>query len=215
MAQLSIPIPDRMAHLPRDRRGLPIPVTVHRDEHGKPHFQINEEAHRQRVIAEDRCPICGGKLLRGRWLVGGPASAFHAHGAYIDPPMHTECLHFAMKVCPYLAAPSYAKLLGKKTLAPHAQNDVVETDEGMLDERPGVFVAVMATGQRLIRGEMDGTGGGIAMVRGMELVRYVKPRQPYSRVEYWRHGVQISEAEAAPFIAASLAAADAHEAEHA
>ena len=68
----------RMAHLALDRRGFPIPPSVYIDTNGRPrHFTINDEPKRQALIATDRCPLCGGKLLRGRWFVGGPQSAFH------------------------------------------------------------------------------------------------------------------------------------------
>jgi hypothetical protein len=67
----TIKIPARMRHLAIDHRGYPISVTVLVDEAGRPNFTINDEAKRQEIIREDRCPICGDKLLRGRWSVGG------------------------------------------------------------------------------------------------------------------------------------------------
>ena len=103
MKPVDVPIPERMQHLDRDGRGYVIPWTVFRDSKGKAHFTINDENRRQTVIGRDCCPICAAKLLRGRWFVGGPGSAFHERGAYIDPPMHRECVVYALKVCPYLA----------------------------------------------------------------------------------------------------------------
>lgn len=184
-------IPPRMAHLDRDRRGYPVSVMAYRDADGRPHFQINEETVRQRIIAEDQCSICGGKLLRGRWFVGGELSAFHPNGSYVDPPMHDECAHYALRVCPYLAAPQYGKYIETATLKPDDPligNTVI--DPGMIDERPQVFVAVMATGHRKIDGEVR------VGPLGVPFVQYLKPRRPYLRVEFWRHGAKITDDEA-------------------
>jgi hypothetical protein len=102
-----IPIPERMKHLGIDRRGYPIPWSVYRDPDGRPHFTIFNNVLRARGIRDDLCGICGTKLFRGRWFVGGPVSAFDPRGTYIDPPMHHECSSYALTVCPYLAAPNY------------------------------------------------------------------------------------------------------------
>lgn len=176
--RLSIPIPERMAKLPRDARGYPIPVTVYRDSEGRPYFTVNDEIRRQQIIRNDLCPICGSKLLRGRWFVGGPASAFHERGAYIDPPMHAECARYALQVCPYLAARHYDRRIDDRTLrGPHAP--VVQFDPTVDPTRPTVFVAVMAVGQRLI------------LFPDSKLVQYLAPRRPYRMIEYWRSGEQV------------------------
>ena len=174
----AVPIPKRMAHLALDRRGFPIPPSVYIDTNGRPHFTINDEPKRQALIATDRCPLCGGKLLRGRWFVGGPQSAFHIHGAYIDPPMHNECAHYALQVCPYLAAPNYDKRIDDKTLPPGDTPLLI--DPTMIPERPDYFVAVMTTNQKSI-------------INSIGMVQYLKPLRPYSRIEFWRHGEHVGE----------------------
>jgi hypothetical protein len=110
-------LPERMAKLERDRRGLPIPFIVMRDKSGQPHFTINDHAKSARCLREDLCPICGQKLFRGRWFAGGPLSAFHANGCYLDPPTHKECVEYALQVCPFLAAPKYTGRLDDAALA--------------------------------------------------------------------------------------------------
>src|SRR5262245_21383278 len=175
----AVPVPDRMLSLPRDPRGYCVPVTVFRDSAGRPHFTINDEEKRQAVLALDCCPICAGKLVRGRWFVGGPASAFHAHGAYIDPPMHRECAVYALSVCPYLAAPSYGRRIDDRTLPPGEVPLLV--DPTMDAVRPPVFVAGMATGQRFVFDEMV----------GLRFVRFVRPRRPFARVEFWKDGQPV------------------------
>lgn len=176
----NVPLPERMKHLPRDRRGYPIPVTVMRDRDNMPHFTINDESIRHKVILNDLCPICGGKLLRGRWSVGGPASAFHEHGAYYDPPGHYECLAYALQVCPYLAVPSYGKRIDTGTLK-DPQTYPIMFDVTQIAERPDPFVMVMHIGQK-VHFEFG-------------LPRSIRPNRPYRRVEYWSNGVKLEDEE--------------------
>jgi hypothetical protein len=178
MNPADVPVPRTMRHLPKDRRGYPIPAGVLIDPAGKPHFTINDEATRRRQMAERLCPICDKKLGRWRMFVGGPQSAFHQHGAYIDLPMHVECAHYALQVCPYLAAPVYTGRIDDRTLKVEPGQIAVMINQTMLPDRPLLFVAVLARSiQRLHRGQ------------------YVRPQRPYVRVEFWRHGVQLDEAE--------------------
>jgi hypothetical protein len=182
---MMIPIPERMAHLERDRRGYPIPEAVYRDQAGRPHFAVNDEVIRQRHLERELCPICGGKLHRGRWFVGGPLSAFSESGLYIDPPMHAECARYALQACPYLAAPNYSqdKRIDAATL-PVDDPNVIVMDPTMIPERPEVFVAVMSIGQRLQMGDLPNGG---------RWIRYVAPVRPVRRAEFWRHGLLLDQ----------------------
>jgi hypothetical protein len=169
-----------MRHLPRDQRGYPIFFGAYIDSDGKPFFTINDEVKRHAIITHDLCSICGQKLLRGRWFVGGPMSAFHDHGAYIDMPMHDECVHYALAICPYLAVPHWRGSLNEQHLK-QVKASIVAVDPTMIDGRPAVFVAVMAIGQK--------------MTPGNGIQRYVVPKRPYRRIEYWRHGERLNDAE--------------------
>lgn len=177
----SVPIPRRMARLDRDPRGYPIPYVVLRAE-GRAHFTINDEQRRQECLDRDWCPICGTLLARDRWFVGGALSAFHEQGAYVDTPMHDDCAHYALRVCPYLAAPSYGKRIDDRTLNGDEPNLGLFFDDTMIAERPEVFVAVLSRGH-------DVTEGG-----------YLRPRRPYLAVEVWRHGQPVTKAEAVEIV---------------
>ena len=182
--QLTVPIPDRMRHLDRDRRGYPIPYVVLRDHEGFPHFTINDTRLTKRVLRDDLCSICGTQLFRGRWYAGGPACAFHRHGAYIDTPMHAECMRYAMQVCPYLALPNYGKRIDEHLLAAREEKLkeraglAVVKDPTMNADRPPLFVAVMATGHTT---NIDSTGA----------LHYLHPHRPYKAVEFWRDGARL------------------------
>jgi hypothetical protein len=180
----SVQLPERMQKLDRDPRGYPIFYMAYRDKHGRPHFTINDEVKRQHVIKHDLCSICGEKLLRGRWFVGGEKSAFHERGCYLDPPMHAECVHYALRVCPYMSAPNWSRYIEDSTLAPD-DNLATCLDPAMSDKRPDVFVAVLARGQRKMMGEM--VDGPIKV----PFVQYLKPLRPYIKVELWRRGERI------------------------
>lgn len=172
-----------MQHLPLDARGYPIPTIVYRDGDGKPHFTVNEESLRQHVIRMDECSICGGKLLRGRWYVGGFRSAFHPHGAYLDPAMHAECAEYALKVCPYLANPSYTKRIEARTVKKDDPTPLV-IDPTMDPKRPELFVAIMTTGQRYNRHENP-------VLAARNAIGTIVPKRPYVQVQYWVQGKHI------------------------
>jgi hypothetical protein len=180
MSGTKAPIPERMLHLKVDRRGYIIPVSIVIGDDGKPNFTINDELARLKALHHDHCGLCGTPLFRGRWFIGGPAPAFHPQGAYLDLPMHDECCHYALRTCPFIAAPNYGREVGpqqQKKLEAQG-NFVVRTDHNVGIDRPVLFVAVMATSQRVVN---DG--------------QYVKPRTPYRKVEYWQHGKQLDDAE--------------------
>jgi hypothetical protein len=180
-----LPVPDRMKHLPRDPRGYPIFFMAYRDANDRAHFSVNDSGVRARVIARDLCSICGKPLLRGRWFVGGQRSAFDPHGAYIDPPMHRECAHYALRVCPYLASPTYASLIHGNTMpsddrALLIDQTEIESPSTAHEVRPPLFVAVHARGQRF----HPTPAGGL-----------IFPTRPYIVVEYWQHGWKLAQDE--------------------
>jgi len=183
-----VPIPERMRHRPVDRRGYPVPV-IAAIKDGEPLFAVNDMDITTRMIRQDRCTICGGKLFRGRWLVGGGLSALGFNGKFADAPAHGECTHYALQVCPYLAAPNWRTPIGKLQAAKANiemafdladQIDVADTN------RPEAFVAIMAS---KIDIEMQGLG-----------VVLCRPRIGHvQRAEVWRKGEQLSGDDLADF----------------
>lgn len=174
-APFTVPIPQRMKDLAVDDRGYPIPWTVLRGpSDGKPHFAINVEEIRRKAISERLCPICGVRLFRGMWFVGGPCSALHPRGAYIDPPMHRECAEYALKVCPYLAAPRYSGHVEDRTLKPDDRARIpILINRTMMPDRPPLFVCGMAI-------KMTVTDDS-----------YLLPNRPWRAVEFWRSGEKL------------------------
>ncbi|HEY1897030.1 MAG TPA: hypothetical protein VGG62_12185 [Terracidiphilus sp.] len=182
----AIVMPDRIARLPRDRRGFPIPWNVLRADDGTPFFTVNDDRKAWTAIKESLCPICGERLGKWRWFIGGPRSAFDPAGYYLDLPTHRECAEFALAICPYLALPKYLgriDVVNPEKLPPEAK---VLLDETMITERPEIFVAVTSERVELLDRE--------------QLPPYLKPLQPFSDWTFWRHGQQIPAHRAMPVL---------------
>lgn len=182
-----VPMPGRIAKLPTDKRGLPIPVIVMRDLDGRPHFTVNDTAMVSKVIAEQRCSICGGKLERTAWFVGGILSAMHPNGAYIDPPAHKDCATYALKVCPFLAIRPYSKRIDTKTIDPKKLPIHMKlfADNSQDPDQPDVFVLAETSKYWLHTPDP-----------AQPINRYLIPKRPWKTVQYWREGKQITEAQA-------------------
>jgi len=181
-------IPYRLARRPRDRRGYPVPWNVQIGVDGTPLFTVNNVERHMQAIREELCPICGERLGKWRWFVGGPRSAFDPHGAYFDLPGHHDCEQYALQVCPWLSTPRYASLLQEGVL-PHRDKvpgHLILTDPTMLSDRPPCFVAVASD-----RAALLSSGGALP---------YVRPVRPYLAVEYWKDGQQIPEHRALPVL---------------
>jgi hypothetical protein len=175
-----IEIPKRLRTRPRDRRGYPVPFSVYIDRTGRPQFTITDPVKLRACIGKRLCGLCGGRIDAGYWFVGGERCFTHELGAFIDPPMHEECARYAIRVCPFLAAPSYAKRIDDRLMPAPIGGEVLVKDNTMADERPAVF--------------------GLGMTTGYTLVR-PSPLQTYFRAdgwavqERWRHGEQLTEGE--------------------
>jgi hypothetical protein len=176
-----------MQALPRDGRGYPIPAVVYRDTSGHAHFTVNDDRLVDQALREDRCPTCWGRLTRGRWFVGGPMSALHPDGVFADPPMHRACAIYALRVCPYMAAPRYARSR-EAAVALQAAGLTHGIQAGGDGQRPDLFVLAMATGQSV----------------SDRIPPVVRPRKPYRQIEYWRAGVRIPDCEGQALVATIL-----------
>lgn len=176
-----VEIPLIMKSLPKDKRGYPIPYIAQIDKNGKPHFTITDEMKRQQVLLDDLCGICGKKLVRFRYLVGGVKSAFMDEGAYLDPPMHMQCAEYALQVCPYIANPSYnkEKLINDKTWDYENNPNLAIIDVN--NSMPPVGDLFVMVGFAEMKYVMAGS-----------IVRFVKPEKPYKHCSYWQAGERLN-----------------------
>ena len=178
MQQDRLAVPRRMRTLERDARNYPIPFIVLRDRLGTPQFTINDFERVTLCIRKKLCGICGKRFDNGMWFVGGARCFTHEHGAFVDPPMHNECAEYALRICPFLAAPNYAKRIDTRRLKP-----------GALD--PGMAIATL---QHMPAAQPERFGLGCTD-------RYDLHEQPgggrifvvarWQYVEWWRNGVTV------------------------
>lgn len=192
MSASKIIMPPRIARLPQDARGYPIPWNVLRGVDDTPIFTVNDERRALRALYESLCPICGERLGRWRWFTGGPRSAFDPNGWYADLPGHRECIEFALVTCPYLAMPKYlhrVDIADPSKLPPIA---LVNLDQTQMADRPEIFVATC--GDRCELSSRD------------PFLPYVRPARPLADWSFWRHGERITTEQAMPFLRRALGA---------
>jgi hypothetical protein len=181
-----IEMPYRIARLPRDRRGYPIPWNVFRGVDDAPIFTVNDSPKSLEAVRRELCPICGERLGTWKWFVGGIRSAFHPRGAYADLPGHHDCERFALATCPYLSLPNYLGRIDIPDPSKIPAGGAGFVDHTMIEERPEVFVAVASDKMEVVN-----------LLEG-SLTPVVVPKKPHLAYEFWFHGKQIGEAEAMP-----------------
>lgn len=95
-------LPLRIAALPRDSRGIPIPWFVAWVD-GVPEFRAADGDKFVRAVRERRCWVCGEQL--GRWLafILGPMCVITRTTS--EPPMHRDCAEWSLRYCPFLVEP--------------------------------------------------------------------------------------------------------------
>lgn len=159
-----IQTPARIAALPKDQRGYPIPHTVLIQD-GKPNFRVVDPEKAMHAVQEKLCGICGGKLGKYMAFVGGPRSI--KSRCFTDLAMHSECASYALAVCPFLAMPkfSYLNVSDDK----HHVNHLVSTN------RPDTFGIGITTKYKVIelQGEMIIKAGS------------------FTRVQFWTDGKPV------------------------
>jgi hypothetical protein len=97
-----IDMPDRIARLPVDERGYPVPRFVATID-GKPDFRVVDPRWMVHAVNHQRCWLCGEALGQNLAFVLGPMCAINRINS--EPPCHLDCARFAAKNCPFLARP--------------------------------------------------------------------------------------------------------------
>lgn len=105
MFDSTIPMPERVARLPRDKRGFPIPAGNIILRNGTPDFATLDQTKWMQLLVLRGCGICGEKMEEAVWFVGGPLC--ETNRLFFDHPMHEECATYALQICPYLAIPNF------------------------------------------------------------------------------------------------------------
>lgn len=99
--ELPLP-PPRIAALPVDHRGYPVPYFVAWVD-GVPDHRVRDEPKVYAAIRDQRCWICGQTLGRYLTFVLGPMCAVNRVSS--EPPAHRECALYSAQACPLLTRP--------------------------------------------------------------------------------------------------------------
>lgn len=160
----TVETPLRIATLPRDARGYPVPHTVRYDADGVPDFRVIDPEKWFRAVKLRRCGICGETLGARVAFVGGPLAM--ANRFFTDLPMHRDCAVYALRVCPFIAAPKFAY---SRSLP-----DDTQVSNNVSTTRPEQF------------------GLGVTKVYKPLVVNgeVVLQAAPFESIEWWRHGVR-------------------------
>lgn len=128
----AVSMPPRIAALPRDERGYPIPRFVDRaaDQGGKPDFRVTDARYLLRCVRHNRCWICDEPLGRMMTFAIGPMCAVNRTSA--EPPSHLECCRYSAKVCPFLAVPEMRR-------TDHNMPENVRVSGQMIARNPGAI----------------------------------------------------------------------------
>ena len=173
------PIPSRIAALPRDDRGYPVPwfvayikdgVPCARGD-GVPDFRVIRPNGRETAFAQNRCWVCGALLGSHRVFAIGPMCVINRVTS--EPPSHRDCAEWSAKACPFLSRPRMRR---------DAKNPLPEgssIDGIHIDRNPGVICLYETA-----RTKHGSTYKAFSAGHGGWLIKLGEP----VRVDWWAEG---------------------------
>jgi hypothetical protein len=140
-------MPARIARLPIDTRGYPVPWFVEWVD-GVPEFRAMDPRQWVKAVRDRRCWICGESLGKFLVFVIGPMCGINC--TTTEPPCHKDCAEWAVVNCPFLSRPHMRR----------REDDFTESVKGNaagipLDRNPGVTLLWTTTEYRVFT---DGRG---------------------------------------------------------
>ena len=175
------PLPKRIAALPIDERGYPIPFFVSYID-GKPEFRLADGEKFAACVRQRLCWVCGQPLGHFKTFVLGPMCTVSRTSA--DPPSHTDCAVWSVQACPFLVRPNMVR----------REDELIRENRGnvagvMIERNPGVS-AVWVTGSYEIFRDQN----------GKPLFRVGPPHS----VTWWAQGRRATRAEVLASMASGL-----------
>ncbi|MET7713710.1 hypothetical protein [Streptomyces sp. NPDC005407] len=137
----SLPVPPpRIARLPRNRAGYPVPWFVAWID-GAPDFRVVRADGIQDALRFRTCWLCGQPLGANAAFVIGPMCAVNRVSP--EPPSHRDCADYAARACPFLTTPGMRRRDSR--LPDHA----AQPDGVMIARNPGVALVWVSRTWRL------------------------------------------------------------------
>lgn len=166
------PLIPRIAKLPRDERGYPVPFFVAWPD-GKPEFRIADPAKLRAAIRENLCWCCGEPLGAFKAFLIGPMCAINRNNA--EPPNHLDCATWAARACPFIVRPQMVR-------RDHEALEAISKEPAgiAIKRNPGAF-AIWVTKKYSLHG--DGRGGVLFDIGEPVEVRWFREARPATRAE--------------------------------
>ena len=158
-------MPDRIAQLPIDDRGYPIPFFVSYID-GKPEFRLMDPEKWVMCIKEKLCWVCGQRLGAHLAFVVGPMCGINR--TTTEPPTHVECATWSAKNCPFLSNPNLER--NEHGLDEKTKNNTAGI---MIKRNPGVSLIWITKKFKIFKDP-----------QGRPLIRIGDP----VRIEFWTKG---------------------------
>lgn len=188
------PLTDRIAALPVDERGIPVPFFVAWID-GKPEFRAADQRKWIRCHSERLCWVCGQKLGRFVSFTIGPMCSITRTTA--EPPAHLECADWSVRGCPFLSKPKMVRREGGLLIEASKEN----VAGNMIERNPGVTcIWTIAVTDAKPHGYTLFDDG-----RGRPLIEIGMP----SEVSWWREGRPATREEVLESIRTGLPALEA------
>jgi hypothetical protein len=104
--QIPDQIPDRIARLPKNKAGYPIPWFVGYVD-GEPDFRVIRAGGIRDAVQFGRCWVCGQPRGSYAAFTIGPMCAVNRISA--EPPAHRDCAIYSATHCPFLTTPNMVR----------------------------------------------------------------------------------------------------------
>lgn len=160
--------PARIARLPRDHAGRPVPWFVAWID-GAPDFRVVRADGIADAVRFRTCWLCGDPLGANATFVIGPMCSINRVSP--EPPSHRDCADYAARACPFLTRPQMRR---RTTDLPE---DTVDPGGIMIVRNPGVALVWTSRTWRLDRQH------GIFDVGNPTDVRWYAEGRPATRAE--------------------------------
>lgn len=134
------PMPPRIARLPRNKAGFPVPDFVAWID-GVPDFRVLGPGKLRDAVRFRTCWLCGEPLGANAAFVIGPMCAINRVSA--EPPSHRDCADYAARACPFLTTP------GMRRRDAGLPDDAREPDGIMIRRNPGVALVWVSRNWRI------------------------------------------------------------------
>jgi hypothetical protein len=136
-------MPKRIARLPKDERGYPVPRFVEwlkqgldgqmiaarpTDPSAKPDFRYARPEYRNQAFRHGYCWVCGEQMGVHKIYAIGPMCVVNR--VTMEPASHRECAEYSVKACPFLLRPRMRRLPMGADEPRHVAGKMIERNPG-------------------------------------------------------------------------------------